>query len=130
MYSTSDKVFWVKRYATGSSLRQVCDEFVARDSTRPRPSPSTVMQCVRRFDETGNVNEVKKGRRLPPRDNTNELFVLAAVTRDPTANTRTIEKEGGPSQSAAVKILQRHGSRSYHTSTHQELREGDAARRL
>lgn len=130
MYSTQDRVWWVERYNAGRSFRDVCDEFAALNPTKPRPSHTTVRLCVRRFRATGNVNEVKKGRQLPPRETGNELLVLAAVANDPHVSTRAIAAEGGPSHSAVWKILHRNKFRSYHAAKHQELRPGDRERRF
>ena len=69
----------MKEYYTGSSLRAVCQEFVENDPTKPRSSPSTVIECVRWFERTGNVQEVKKDHKLPPQETGNDLLVLAAV---------------------------------------------------
>lgn len=130
MYSTTEKVSWVKDYYAGSSLREVCDVFQVRYPTRPKPAPTTVLRCIRRFERTGNVNEVKTGRRLPPRTTDNALLVLAAVAHDPHTSTRAIAHDGGPSQPRVVQILHQQGFKSYHVRTTQELRPGDPEKRF
>lgn len=130
-FTTEEKVWWIKKYYhTGRSLRNVCDAFAAEFPERPKPSPSTIMRCVQRFQRTGNVEfdrtKIRHGRAERPE----HVLVLAAVTAKPSISLREIEHQGGPPKSTSGRILKRHHYRSYHVNVHQALRTGDTERRF
>lgn len=128
MYSVAEKVWLVENYKCGS-LRAVCDLFHENFPESPKPAPSTLKRLIERFRATGNVSYQQKG--IPkPRQSPNDVLVLAAVAQNPHVSSRAISQQGGPSQSAVVRTLKRHGFKSYHTSIHQELRPGDAELRF
>lgn len=129
MYSKAEKIWWVKRHYGGSSYREVCEEFEQCFPDRPKPSHTTVMRTVSRFEDTGNVVYPRTGshpiREVPASD----YAVVAAVEANPYASCRSIAAEVGRSHSQVHRRLRKYGYKSYKTHTAQELRDGDAERR-
>lgn len=97
----------------------------------PKPAPSTIMRCLKWFTNTGSVNYERKGRSSPNRIETaTDTVVLAAVEANPASSSQQIGQPIGKLHSQVIRTLHKHGYRSYKTSVYQELRLGNAERRL
>lgn len=129
MYTSAEKVWWVRRYYGGMSCREIAVQFHNAFPLRPLPAHTTILRCVRRFEATGNVQYSRKS--LPanrPAPDT-DVLILAAVEDNPRASSRFIGEQIGKSHSQVIRRLHNYGFKSYKTSNHQELRPGDAERR-
>ena len=60
----------------------------------------------------------------------NEVVVLASVSANPRQSTRQMAQKTGLSQSTVHRTLRKHKYRPFKTHKSQELRPGDAERRL
>lgn len=54
-YSIEEKVFMVKTFYSGVSIRRVRDLFSVKFDNRPIPSIATISNYVRKFEESGSV---------------------------------------------------------------------------
>ncbi|KAK0175369.1 hypothetical protein PV327_009123 [Microctonus hyperodae] len=65
VYFTNERVYFVKEFFRGVSLRTISNNFVEKNTNRPKPSPATIKNIVERFNATGNVN--REGNYKQPR---------------------------------------------------------------
>ena len=93
MYSVAEKVFWVQKYLSGSTFREVCDKFQEEYPDLPKPNCSTVKRCYDRFVATGNVQYERKGKPHRHEESMNRLVVLASVAANPHRSSSAIVQE-------------------------------------
>ena len=55
-YSNEERIFMVKTFYSGNSLRRVRDLFAVHFNNRPIPSASTIQKYVRRFERCANIS--------------------------------------------------------------------------
>lgn len=128
MYSTVDKVWWVRKQAAGYSLRDVCDLFHKENPHLPKPHPSTVMRCQARFSATGSVVPQRQGRR-PRAAPDSELVILAGVAANPRSSCRALGAQARVSHATVLRTLKRH-KHIYKMGKCQELQLGNHERRV
>lgn len=132
MYTTSEKVWWVKEHTAGLSYRGVCDSFHDTFPNRPKPNCSTVMRCLKRFEATGNVQYERK--LAPPRHRQvpeSDLVILAGVHANPTSSTTEMAQLTGFSQSTVWRKLNKYGYKCFEPNPiSQELHPNDRESRL
>lgn len=65
VYFTDERIYFVKEFFRGVSLRTISNNFVEKNPNRRKPSPATIKNIVKRFNATGNVN--REGNYKQPR---------------------------------------------------------------
>jgi hypothetical protein len=130
LYTVQEKVGWVRQYYSGRSYREIADHFHTTFPLRPKPSHTSIVRCVRRFEATGNVTYARTGSHQNRATPASDVLIVAAVEADPRSSSRSIGEAIGKSHAQVLRTLHKHGFRSYKSSAHQELRPGDADRRL
>lgn len=61
-YSNEERVFMVKTFYSGVSLRRVRDLFSIKFNARPIPSTSTIQKYVHKFEISANISTEASGR--------------------------------------------------------------------
>lgn len=132
MYTTEEKVQMYNWYANGSSLRQVSALFAVEYPHRPVPSHGTVRNIVKKFLETGCLNNSHGKHTRQPTVLTEEVQVnvLASVELNSHISSRQLAREHGIDQKSVLTILKRHGYKSYKYQNHQELQPYDQEERI
>lgn len=133
MYTTEEKVKMYTWYSNGSSLRDVSAIFSVEYPNRPVPSPSTINKVVKKFTSSGCVNTTHHNKRQrTPGVVTEEVEVnvLSLVENNMEKPSRQIAVECGISQTSVIRILKRHGYRSFKFENHQELIGNDMESRV
>lgn len=130
MYTTEEKVWWMKRYYGGVSCREIAEQFNIAFPLRPKPAHTSILRCMRRLETTGNVQYSRKGVPVNRPAPDSDVLILAAVEANPGASSRVIGDQVGKSHSQVIRRLHHHGFKSYKTAVHQELHPGDAERRF
>lgn len=133
MYTTEEKITMYTWYSSGASLREVSAIFSVEYPDRPVPSHQTVSSVVRKFHANGcvNINHANKRSRAPMVMTEDMVInVLASVENHMEMSSRQIAMEFGICQASVIRILKKHGYKSYKFEKHQELRENDAESRV
>jgi transposase len=113
----------------GWSYRQVAEAFNASHNDRPPISRSTVSKLVRKFQETGSVNDKPHTGRHPIGEEVIEA-VMAKVIVAPIKSVRQTSNELGVSRCSVHRVLKENKFHPYKSQTLQHLRENDFDRRL
>lgn len=61
-YTNEERVFMVKTFYSGVSLRRVRDLFAVAFNTRPIPSASTIQKYVEKFENQANISVESESR--------------------------------------------------------------------
>jgi hypothetical protein len=61
-YSNEERIFMVKTFYSGVSLRRVRDLFAVKFHTRTIPSVSTIHKFVEKFDRCANISLESESR--------------------------------------------------------------------
>lgn len=120
----------MRGYYKDSSYPQVSDDFHAAFPQKPKPTHTTIMRTITRLNATGCVLYHPGRRQQEANHSVRELVVLASIEGNRRLSSRTIARETGISQRSVIRILHKHGYRSYKMSRHQELLPGDEERRI
>ncbi|XP_031329394.1 uncharacterized protein LOC116181049 [Photinus pyralis] len=121
-YTNEERVFMVKTFYSGVSLRRVRDLFAVAFNTRPIPSASTIQKYVEKFENQANISvesESRGGYRQG--DDRTEEQVLAMINADPTYSLRQISHETGLCKSRVWMILKKYKYHPYKPQCHQEI---------
>lgn len=118
----------VKMYYSQNSIRAVRDSFAGFYPDRPIPSVGFISKLINMFEKTGSAakgstksrsGQTQKGQRV-------DEMVLALIHGNSRLSVRDIAKEVGISKSYVLRILRKHGYKSYKFSCHQEILPRDA----
>lgn len=61
-YCNEERIFMVKTFYSGVSLRRVRDLFAVNFDNRPIPSLSTIQHYVQKFERSGNISVESESR--------------------------------------------------------------------
>lgn len=128
-YTKEERIFLV--FHNCQSLKQIAESFSNKFPNRPVPSQSTISRLLKKFNETGSVQNLKKSRRNKPATGEElETAVLARVSLSPMdSSIRKISRECGISHTSVLKILKKNRLHPYKMKILHSLHEGDAIRR-
>ena len=129
-YTNDEKVWWITKHVSGSSYRDVSEEFYVTFLHRPQPHNTTIKWCCDRFCNTRCITYHRKGTQYQVAESLNETVVLASVHSDPRRSTNAIARETGLSQSTVWRKLRKNKFQPFKVHTGQELRPEDRERRL
>lgn len=139
-YSNEERVFIIKTFYGGTSLRTVRDLFSVKFVNRPIPSVSTIHKFVKKFEATASVAADSKGnaniaifnkysikimnitgKRNNRRNDEMEERVIGMINADHTTSIRCIARECNVSTQSVHKVLKKHGYHPYKPQCHQEV---------
>ncbi|KOC63585.1 hypothetical protein WH47_03087 [Habropoda laboriosa] len=95
-----------------------------------RPSLSVFTNIIKKFQETGTVDNKTRNLAKRATDDGNSINIVAAVIRDPHVSTRQLERKSGISRRSILRILHINKFHPFHISLHQQLTENDYTKRL
>lgn len=109
-------------YYGGNSIRQVRDFWAGTRPNRPIPSVGFISNLVKRFQNTGRLLPSERGGRRRNENAENiEVVVLATSQQNPEMSSSSVSKSVGASKANVIRILHKHGYKSYKFQIHQEL---------
>ena len=126
----ADRIEIVKIWG-GRSARAVARDFNERHPQHAPVSHVAVAQLLRKFEETGTVEDRRRSGR--PRTATDEgtaTAVLASFVKSPQRSTRRLSGECHVSQTSICRVLKTHKWHPYKLQLQQHLSEDDPDRRL
>lgn len=132
--SETERITLLMMYGYGDrvrSLQEVCDLFNNTFRNREPITKSTVSKTVRRFEETGTVNNrPRTGRPRTVTTDAKSLDVLQTFVEDPHSSIRKAIVQHDISFSSVQKILKTNKFHPYKLHLVQELSEDDFDRRV
>lgn len=121
-YTIQEKVDMVGWHYAAHSLQQICDLFSVKYQDRPIPSKSTVQRIIKKFTETGSVQN-KENRAFPTRETSENMKVAicASIEANENQSIRDIAKSLDMPFTTVHKVLKQNGYKSFKVAKHQEL---------
>jgi transposase len=131
-YSLEERVELIFLYARCTNYQETANAFANAFPNSPKPSSSTVMRLIKKFRNTGSVNNApKSGRPNLATGDDKTTDVLARVHAEPIGNsTRRISDEAGISKTSVLRILKKNKFHPYKMQILHALHPGDEARRF
>ena len=128
--SLEKRVQTVKLYYETKNSRETCRRLKQLFPDWKTCNPQTVLNTVKRFEDTGSVGESKKQLPKPVRTGSTEERVLAALRQSPKKSTRRLSAQTGISRRTLQRIIKSAGLHPYCPRLLHALNEDDPDRRL
>jgi transposase len=126
--SSSEKIEIVKWYAIYHNAAEVARQFQYRYDQIP-PSRKHILDLVRKFDETGNVQDaVISGRPISVSTDENKEHVRAALEESPDTSTRRASLELNLSRNSLRRMMKELGLKPYRPQLLHALNDDDPDR--
>jgi transposase len=127
--SSSERIEVVKWYAIYQNAAEVARQFQHRFDRRP-PTRKAILDLVRKFDETGSVQDApRSGRPISVSTDDNRERVRAAFQENPETSTRRAALELNLSRSSLQRMMKELGLKPYRPQLLHALKEDDPDRR-
>lgn len=111
--------------------RRAAELHTQRFPDRHHPSREFFSRLAHRVRTTGSTRyATTRQRNMPEQDEDVNVDVLAAITVNPQASTRTIARHGAISHMKVHRILKTHSYHPFHLSLHQALNANDYVHRV
>lgn len=124
-----ERVFCVKHYYSENNVNAVIRRY--EDEFGKPIKWDTIKNLVKRFEDTGTVEDKKREGRPSSVTSENNKLVISETLRQQSQNsTRNLAREFNLSQSSVVRIIRKLGLKAWRPRLLQELTEDDHDRRL
>ena len=127
VYTTEERVKLIYLYIeNGRNVMRACEAFHTQFPLRPKPSRTSLLDLVARFEATGSVGRKKYlSRARPVTGEANTINVLTNVAAVPVMSISERAAEAGVSCSSVQRILAKNKFNGYKVHRAQKLHGDD-----
>lgn len=125
MYTKEEKIAWLKKYYVGWSYWGIFEDFVEAFPNRPKPSHTTIMRLISRFEATGTADYLWTGNHANREAPVSNYAVLTVVEGNPYVSCLAIAREVGIFFSQVNRRWYKYGYTNYKMCASQKLEVGD-----
>lgn len=130
VFSLQQRIVIVEGYVRNGSIKEAQAAFIDKYPETKVPSKRCIQNLVRKWRETGSVENVKKRRRSLARTPEVVSNIQQRITRSPKKSIRRLAQQAGVSRTTCHRVLKSLKMRPYRVTCVQELKQPDKAKRI